>query len=196
MMLKRFFLFKIYLLFFCLYINVDAKLPEGVVNEFRYAGDWLVCISDTFPSDLDEVMYLPCLNFKTIKIGSTLEEIESMYNDIYKIIPESDTVETRVYLLETELEQIPYIVVEYRNNVATALQLTGLQTNADLSFSSIKLGDPEKYVIEILGKPNSIEEVEEIDGYFWDYSPFPITVEMVDKKVYSVKIRKPEKEKE
>jgi hypothetical protein len=195
---KKLSLNKIYFisfLFLCLNLNskdvIFVKPPEDVVNEFRYLGNALVCIMDSLYLD-----NLPCLHFGEVKIGSTLEEVESIYNDIYKAIPESDSIETRVYILESECDTLPYMVIEYKSNLVNSLQLTGRQTNADLDFSSIKLGDSEEYARKILGEPGYIKEVSGIGGYLWSYTPFPISIEIVNKKVYSIKIWKPEKGKE
>ena len=167
--------------------NVIYEKPtENVVNEFRFLGGALVCITD-----VNESGYLPCLHFGDISIGSHMKEVEKSYDDIYKSISKSDSVKIKVYILHSELEELPYLVITYENEKVKSMQLTGLQTSDDLDFSSIRLGAPNDSVIKILGNPSSKQAVEEIQGTRWSYYPFPISVEFVKEKVYSIKIWKP-----
>jgi hypothetical protein len=157
--------------------------PDSIINEFRYLGNTLVCISDTL-----EPGYLSCLHIGDIEIGSSRNEIESKYNKIFKIIPESEKIESRVYVLNSDTETLPYVVVKYKDQKAISIQLTGLKTSDDISFSNIVLSDSENKVIEVLGKPREKVTEVDIDGVRWSYDPFPISIEFVNRKVYSIKI--------
>ena len=160
--------------------------PENVINEFRFLGGALACITDEEGGN-----YLPCLHLGDISIGSSKNEVEQLYDNIYKSISKSDSVEIKVYILHSELEELPYLVITYENEKVKSIQLTGLQTSDDLDFSSIELGAPSDSVVKILGNPSSKQEVQEIQGTRWSYDPFTISIEFVKNKVYSIKIWRP-----
>jgi len=96
----------------------------------------------------------------------------------------------RVYTLPTSTGEpsLAYTVISYVKSVTETIQLTGHSTVEPIDFSSIVLGDDEMKVRERFGAPYFTEEVEEIEGYKWGYAPFPISIEFIDKKVYSIRI--------
>ena len=65
------------------------------------------------------------------------------------------------------------------------------QVNSNEASINIKLGASNDYVLKILGEPSTKQDVKEIQGIRWSYNPFPISIELVDNKVYSIKILKP-----
>jgi hypothetical protein len=78
------------------------------------------------------------------------------------------------------------------------IQLTGYATKEEFTFSSLKLGDNEEKVRKFFGPPTSIDDVEEIKGYAYSYEPaaepFKITIEFINKKVYTFRFRIKSKE--
>lgn len=160
----------------------------NTVAEFRYIGNALACITDTANSELG---YLPCLHIGDIYIKEELANVQKRFGEPWRIIEQDDTSEIRVYVLESKLETLPYVAITFVNNVTSSIQLTGYQTDDSLDFSGIYLGNSEKRVREVLGPPSSKDEVEEINGVRWSYSPFPISIEIKEENVYSIKIWEP-----
>jgi hypothetical protein len=54
------------------------------------------------------------------------------------------------------------------------------------------LHDTEEKVLATLGPRARITVVKEIGGLLWDYRPFPISIELVHGRVYSIKIADPD----
>jgi len=166
-------------------INADVTNQNFMVpNEFRYAGNALICTREHLTDD----GYLPCLTIGGIKIGDSISTVEKKYPDIFKTITNPDTSITKVYPVEGSIDEDPYFVVVYKNNLVSSIQLTGRGTKEILSFSSIRLGDQYKKALEVIGPPSKKNNVQEINGEIWSYFPFPISIEIVDNKVYSIKV--------
>ncbi|HOX11231.1 MAG TPA: hypothetical protein PK333_04570 [Candidatus Moranbacteria bacterium] len=187
---------KIKLLFLALIVSITAYgqdtlqfTPRGfdstIKNEFRYLGGSIASISDK-TSDLDQG-YLNCLYIGKINMRMTLNQVDSILGKSDKIFDQKDS-QIHVYFLPTTEKYYPYYAITFKNNIVNSIQLTGLSTTDSISFSSIKLGDHYKTVLEILGKPSNIKAIEDIKGVEWTYFPFPISIEFVARKVYSIKI--------
>jgi len=154
-------------------------------DEFRIDSVGLGCFSNkTFEHSGG---YLRCLRIGSINIKMKQNEVEKMLKDPVKII-ENDDGQTFIYLLPTSEEYYPYLAITYKKKKVLSIQLTGFSTTSDFSFSSITLGTHYKKVLEILGKPHKITKVPDINGLLWDYTPFPFSIEFVNKKVYSIKV--------
>jgi len=163
--------------------------PRGfdstIKNEFRYLGGSIATISDK-SSDVEQG-YLNCLYIGKIKMRMTLNQVDSVLGKCDKILNQNDS-QIQVYFLPASEKYYPYYAISFKNNIVNSIQLTGLSTSDNISFSPIKLGDHYKTVLEILGKPGNIKNIEDIKGVEWTYFPFPISIEFVNRKVYSIKI--------
>jgi hypothetical protein len=155
------------------------------IDEFRHDGVGLGCFSNKNFKDSDG--YLNCLKIGPIFMRMTIKEVENTFRTPVKII-ENDGSQTRVYLLPTTDTHLPYFAITFKKNKVSSIQLTGYSTTSNVSFSSIKLGTHYKKVLEILGKPNEISKVPDIEGVIWDYEPFPFSIEFINRKVYSIKL--------
>jgi hypothetical protein len=165
----------------------QEKLKETPVNSFRYIGNHLVCKSD---SNSPEEMFAKCLRFGKIRIGVSFRSIESNYGKAWKEIAQPDGIIASAYLICAKPDCKAYWVFGHKNDEVKWIQLTGNYSHPDYNFSSIKLKDSEETVLEILGPNHSIQDVREIGGYLWDYNPFPISIEFIKNKVYSIRIGK------
>lgn len=195
-MIKHLYILTLILVASCVQTNKTPENKESanteivtnqisiVPNEFRYLGNALVCTRE-HPTDDG---YLPCLNIGGIKIGDSISTVEKKYPDIFKTITNPDTSITKVYPVEGPTDEVPYFAVVYKKNLVSSIQLTGRGTKETLSFSSIQLGDQYKKVLEIIGPPSKKNNVQEINGEIWSYFPFPISIEIVENKVYSIKV--------
>jgi hypothetical protein len=160
-------------------------LDSASLNEFRYIGGAIGCISDKL-IDTDKG-YVNCLHIGNVKMKMSIIEVEEILGEPKKVIDQNES-QVRVYLLPTSEKYYPYFAVTFKNKIAKSLQLTGNSTSEDISFSSIRLGSYYKEVLELLGKPTNIQIVPDINGVEWTYYPFPISIEIINGKVYSIKI--------
>lgn len=126
-----------------------------------------------------------------MEIGATIAEVEAMFGEPWRTIPRSDSEEIRVYVLRSKREPLPYLVVTFHNQKVAVIQMTGFQTEDSLAFSSIELGATQQQVIRILGKPGSKHTGPQIEGELWSNKPFPISLEIKDQKVFSIRIWRP-----
>ncbi len=155
------------------------------VNEFRRAGAGLVCVTETAKHDEG---YLQCLRIGQIHIGQREKDVERLLGSPWKVIKQDDTTTIKVFPIESNEEMKPYWVITFKKGAVEAIQATGKNPKTATSFSSIKLGDKKARVLEILGKPNASKSVEAIKGAMWSYQPFPISIELVDDRVYSIRV--------
>jgi hypothetical protein len=81
-----------------------------------------------------------------------------------------------------------YWVIGHKDSRVVSIQLTGNHGHPDFSFSSIMLNDPKEKVSEILGPRHTVRRVPEVNGDVWDYYPFQISVEIVEGRVYSIRV--------
>lgn len=166
------------------YYNVNREryeLSPIRANEFYYSGTM------TCAAPVNNPHYNNCLNFKSVSILSTIEEIEALLGDPYTTL-EQGGIEYTVYLIPTEQESQPYLVISVNEiNLLESIQLTGEKTNDDFSFSGIRLGDYYTLVENRLGPPSTKEQVTPTTQ-MWLYSPFPVSIEIENGTVSSIKL--------
>lgn len=167
-----------------------AVPPEP--NEFRYFRGTLTCITPEPPDETSDPAYRACLRIGPVQIGQSLREIAKMFGSPHRVVENGDTT-MRVYTIDIGTPQgqpVPYWVIGFnRDRRVVSIQMTGERGDSKLAFSSIRLGDPAGRVIKILGKPYVTRPVKDIDGAeFWGYTPFPISIEIKNKRVYSIRI--------
>ncbi len=166
--------------------NVAYSGKDIRPNEFRRAGDSLVCITEKYTDSAPP--YLQCLRIGPIFVGQSHADVSKLLGEPWKILQEDKSTILKVYPINTNHEKVPYWVVTFKSGIVDVIQLTGTHAGKDLTFSSIRLGDSMSKVTEILGNPAATKPVAEIGGELWSYRPFPISVEIKDKRVYSIRI--------
>lgn len=164
----------------------NRDFTEEDMNKFRFHGGAIACITNEIQNP--KRGYLECLHISDIRMNMSIKEVEERYGKPYKEIDNGNS-QSRIYLLPTDGQQYPYLVITYVKGVVDAIQLTGHETTKAIDFASIKLGDNEEFVKEMLGPPSEIHDVKEIKGIMWSYDPFPISIEFIDRKVYSIRIQ-------
>ena len=152
-----------------------AKTP---INTFRFLGNALVCKSDSADDDF------ACFRIGSLKIGDEYKARNKAWKEIQQI----EGVTASVHPIVTNDEFNAYWVIGHKEGKITSIQITGNYPHEQIAFATIKLTDPKEKVREILGPRFHERKVESINGVMWDYYPFPITVELVDNKVYSVRV--------
>lgn len=164
-------------------INHDYfQLTKYRNNEFYYTGVTNVCVSDKVEDTNNH-----CLNFGSISVNSSIEEIEQILGEPYDIMSRGNSL-YRVYLLEAlDDGSQPYFAIEMNDVQIKSIQITGLESREHLSFSSISLGDYHTFVEQKLGKPSEIGAVDD-ETIYWDYKPFAFSFEIRNQFVYSIKL--------
>lgn len=158
------------------------KMKEDVestpINTFRFLGNTLVCKSDSRDDKY------ACMRIGRIKIGDPhTPRVKPL-----KELPQPNGVMSAVFPIFANEEHKAYWVIGHKDGKIVSIQLTGNYQREDLSFSTIMLDDPEEKVRWILGPRYIKNKVASINGDMWDYSPFPISVEVVNGKVYSIRV--------
>lgn len=179
------------LIFSLLPSTSPAQIKEFKLNEFRYSGGAIVCLTDDPKAESGS----PCLRIGDLKPGMTLKNMEDhikadrgIYN---RTLSQKDGSEIRVYTLPTPKSEksYSYLAIYFKDGLSTIVQLTGTKTDVPLDFSSIQLGDSQDRVRDLLGPPSSSELETDMPVSLWSYYPFPFSLEMLDGKVYSIRVR-------
>lgn len=170
------------------YIRLNEDMPEidrYKLNEFYPDNGSIACISTHERED-----YLNCLNFKMFSIESSQREIEQLFGKPFNILEHVEKT-YHVYVLEDVENSEAYVAMNYENGSVFSMQITGLYTLEDLSFSSIRLGDYYTMVLSRLGEPSKREKIDN-NIQLWDYAPFSFSFEIRNNLVYSIKLIRPE----
>ncbi len=170
-----------------LLLNCNILATDNAMNEFRRSGGSLVCTTEVYKPN-QEPLYLQCLRIGPLYIGQSQEDAERILGKPWKVIEQDGGVATKVFAIKSDETAKPYWVITFNSGVINAIQLTGKNPRNVYKFSSIKLGDKKVKVLEILGEPFTTKPVESVKGILWSYHPFPISLELVDEKVYSIRV--------
>jgi hypothetical protein len=161
-------------------------LEQMPVNTFRVIGNQLVCKQDKPVAN-----YNACLKIGQIRIGDSYPDLRERYPKPWKEVLQDGGVTATVFVIAATKEARAYWVIGHGDGKIVAIQLTGNYAHPDFAFSTIQLNDSEEKVIALLGEQRQITPVKEIDGVMWDYQPFPISVQFVHGRVYSIKVTAP-----
>ncbi len=167
-------------------LATETLAADTRVNEFMRRDGGLVCVTDTFNAN-EPATYLPCLRIGSIHIGQSEKDVERLLGNPWKVIRDGATT-VKVFPIESDERSKPYWVISFKAGTAESVQLTGKNPKVAGSFSSIRLGDTKTKVLEVLGEPFATKPVEDIQGILWSYRPFPISIEIVDGTVYSIRV--------
>ncbi|HET9792888.1 MAG TPA: hypothetical protein VFS34_00380 [Thermoanaerobaculia bacterium] len=161
--------------------------PVGVVNEFRYLGGALVCISENEPRPRDRGL-APCLHIGAIAVDETTERVDDRLGRPWKVVGGGRGETIRVYPIHGDPEANPYFAVTFKAGRATAIQLSGEETPDPYSFSGLRLGDSIRLLKDVLGPVTASEKLQGTETTLLSYQPFPISIEVKNRKVVSIKI--------
>lgn len=172
------------------YRKTSTEIPYTSIrknNTFLSDNFGIGCISDTLNNSEG---YMNCLCFEEINFNTTIEEFINKFGEPARVMDNSDGSKYYIFILSKPKETFSYIAVQKLNNETIALQLTGKDNKIPFSFSTIKLGDYNTFVQQRLGSNFKESKVGEINGFMWDYNPFPFSIEFVDQRVYSIRLSK------
>jgi hypothetical protein len=169
---------------------IDDSLPTDNYAEFRFNNGSITLLTKGMENVPES---LRGLHIGQIQIGDSINTVERDIGDPFDIQVDDKGRENRIYQLRTSYPDYPpYIVLTQVDGIIKAAQLTGFQTDEPYSFSSIKLGQSQRYVKKVLGPPTSIREMEEIGADLWSYKPYPFDLEIVKKVVFSIRVYDPD----
>ena len=163
---------------------VREAMKDTPMNNFRFVGSHLVCKQDTPARN-----YLACLRIGTVKVGDSFRSFTERHPGAGKEAALETGVTVSMHPAAPGAGT--YWVIGRRGDRIGSVQLTGIYSGPELAFATLQLGDSEEKALAVLGPRASIRAVPEISGLLWDYAPFPISIEFVGGKVYSIRITDP-----
>lgn len=178
-----------FVLALCLALAAPLSVAQAAGGEFRYSGGELNCISGV-ESAGQEPPYLDCLQIGPVRIGETLRTVSMKFGKARQMVNRGPVTE-RVYPISLNVpagQRVPYWVVGFEGQRVISIQITGDLRVEQHAFSSIRLGDPESKVLRLFGPAGVSEPVPQIGGVMWGYSPYPVTFEIKNGRVYSMRV--------
>jgi hypothetical protein len=167
--------------------ELRKALADTPVNTFRYAGKHLVCKQETPAQN-----YLACLRIGPHRIGDPYRPVRERLPRPFREVALKGGVIASAHRIASPPGAHAYWVIGHRDGAIVSIQLTGNHSHPDLAFATIQLDDSEEKVLALLGPLARITEVREIGGLLWDYRPFPISIELIHGRVYSMKVTAPD----
>lgn len=162
---------------------------QAAGGEFRYSGGELNCISGVEPAG-QEPAYLDCLKIGPLRIGETLRTVSMKFGKARQTVNRGPVTE-RVYPISMNIpvgQPVPYWVVGFEGQRVVSIQITGDLRVEQYAFSSIRIGDPDSKLLRLFGPAGFSQPAPQIGGVMWGYSPYPVTFEMKNGRVYSMRV--------
>lgn len=187
MPMKRFSYFLLPLLLLVLAVPLSAVQAAG--GEFRYSGGELNCISGV-ESAGQEPPYLDCLQIGPVRIGETLRTVSMKFGKARQTVDRGPVTE-RVYPISLNVpagQSVPYWVIGFEGQRVVSIQITGDLRVDQYAFSSIRIGDPDSKLLRLFGPAGFTEPVPQIGAVMWGYTPYPVTFELKNGRVYSMRV--------
>jgi hypothetical protein len=167
--------------------RLRKAMADAPVNTFRYVDSHLVCKQDTPAQN-----YLACLRIGQLRIGDSFGSVSERYPRPLNVVALEGGISASAFPIVTTTDTYAYWVIGHRDDKIVSIQLTGNYSHPDLAFATIRLNDTEEKVLATLGPRATITVVKEIGALLWDYRPFPISIELVHGRVYSIKVAAPD----
>ena len=173
----------------CLALAAPLSVAQAAGGEFRYSGGKLNCISGA-ESALKEPAYIDCLQIGPVQIGETLRTVSMKFGKARQTVDRGPVTE-RVYPISLNVpagQRVPYWVIGFEGQRVVSIQITGDLRVEQYAFSSLRVGDPESKVLRLFGPAEFTQQVPQIGGVMWGYSPYPVTLEFKNGRVYSMRV--------
>lgn len=167
--------------------QMRKAMADTPANTFRYVGNQLVCKQETPAQN-----YVACLRVGPLRIGDSYRPFRESNPKPYREATLDGGVIASAHRIATAANSHAYWVIGHRDDTIVSIQLTGNHSRPDLAFATIQLADSEEKVLARLGPRAEITAVREIGGFLWNYRPFPISIEFVHGRVYSIKVTAPD----
>jgi hypothetical protein len=181
----------------------EASSESGAsvgIYSFLYDVGQLMCVAPRDDADGTDV---PCLRIGRVYVGQRREAVENVLGDPFRDLGTSRAgFSTSAYLVadDSGAGDGSYYVIEYEElngqQIAFSVQLTGARPDSVHHFSCLHLEGDETALRRQLGEPTDISpfefEEDDVSGVVWSYAPVPISIEVVNGKVYSFRVWRPE----
>ncbi|HEV8263917.1 MAG TPA: hypothetical protein VGQ06_03130 [Gemmatimonadales bacterium] len=181
--------------------EVTDSLPcYGAYSFRRDASGAVTCVA---PREEPPTPLSPCLRLGWVHVGQTRGDVEQILGRPWQPSPpRADGTEGFAYLVFTDSvrDRGAYYVVEYERagggQIARSIQFTGDSIPLPLDFSGLRIGDLPDRVLRQLGAPTSRgefnDEAQGIRGEWWDWTRASISLEIVNGRLYSVRLWRPD----
>lgn len=170
---------------------LSGTAPAMAADDFRVTGGELVCGADVAPVESGIPPYGDCLGIGPVRIGETLRDVAMRFGRAGKEVRQG-AVTLRVWPVHLKVHpgaSLPYWVIGFDDDRrVVSIQLTGDRRVDEYQFSSLRLGDSEARVREVLGEPSETEPVPAIGGEMWVWRPYPVTLEMKEGRIFSMRV--------
>ncbi len=179
--------------------QAGADLPSVGVYGFFWDAGRTYCVAPTEDADGTDV---PCLRIGALHVGQAREDVEERLGSPWQTVASrAPGLTAAVYLLfrDSVAGRGAYYVIEYERvearDVAFSVQLTGQRPDGIHHFSCLRLEDEVGAVRRQLGEPVDVSPFAApesgVSGLTWSYEPLPVSIEIVDGKVYSLRVWRP-----
>lgn len=173
------------------YAVTNSALKISTAKQFFKSGHKTRQIEDI---NCDNQEFVNCLTLGDIQIGSKFAPLRQKLGESWHTFPRSDGSIDEVYPLRIYQHSTVYWVISHKNNRIVAAQLTGNQAPKTILFAGLQLGDHQDLIIDTLGYPEGRRRYGRSSAYIWDYQPLPFTLEIYNKRLYSVRIHQSTKQ--
>jgi tetratricopeptide (TPR) repeat protein len=180
-------------------VAADSSAAIGAYSLYRDKTGFH-CVVDRVDED---GTIAPCLRIGWIYVGLERREVERVLGTAWKSLRhDADGHDIAIYLVfqDREHRRGAYYAVEFEpageHQIAQSVQLTQDPPPLPMDLSCLQLGDSPDRVTRQLGPPDHTEAFEDrsipLRGSRWDYGGAPMSIEIVDGKVYSLKVWRPD----
>jgi len=162
---------------------------QAAGGEFRYSGGELNCVSGVESAN-QEPPYLDCLQIGPIRIGDTMRTVSMKFGKARQTVNRGAVTE-RVYPIDMNVpagQPLPYWVLGFEGQRVISIQISGDMRVEQYAFSSIRIGDPESKLLRLFGPAGFTQPVPQIGAVMWGYSPYPVTFELKNGRVFSMRV--------
>ncbi len=180
--------------------NSRESSPSVGVYTFFLDSEKIFCVA---PSDDADDTDVPCLRIGRVHVGQSRASVEELLGAPFQQFPERiPGLSTNAYwvLRDSIAGTGTYYVVEYEKledkEIAFSVQLTGDRPDLLHHFSCLHLEDEEELLRTQLGAASDVSPFQfagdNVSGVVWSYAPLPLSIELVDGKVYSFRVWRPD----
>jgi tetratricopeptide (TPR) repeat protein len=179
-------------------IGVYALFADRAAGSEPAEREQLLCASATEDGD-DSIR--PCLRIGRIHVGQRRAEVEQRLGPPFLEVPgpTGDPAYAHLVFANEATAAGAYYVLTYEEadgeTIVATVQLTGQEPPLPHSFACLGLGSPAAHVRRQLGIPALVTPFTEPDhglaGDRWVYDDAPVSLELVDGHVASIRVSRP-----
>lgn len=175
----------------CVLAMLARPYHADAAEEFRVTVEGLTCVDATRPASDVAAPWRDCLRIGPVRIGESLRDVAMRFGKAGKEVRQGE-VTLRVWPVQMNVPPgtgLPYWVIGFDDDRrVVSIQLTGDKRVDEYTFSSLRLGDPDSRVRKVLGEPTETQPVPAIGAEMWSWRPYPISLEIKDGRVYSMRV--------